>query len=435
MATTNLIVKGAKNPASVYLRLALGRGSDITVKTGIAVNPKHWDKRQRKIRNVIDEPNREEINNRLAKLQLYIIEQRNLDYSAGEIIDREWLEKTIAKFFARPDEGKAKPQEWKIYLLDFCRWWMENKKKDYRNADGTPMQERTSMQYDMVIDNIASYEKHKKCRLKLSQLTANDFADIALFMSDNEGYAHASVKRKIVRVKFFCKQAEVENLIVSKAYIGRIVVKQEKESYKHPYLNDEEITRIFNLDLSHNQTLDNVRDNFIIGLWTGLRISDFLTRLSTENLDDGFIDIKTKKTGHSVSIPMHWQVRAVLDKRKGKLPPKISEQKFNDYIKIICQIAEIDQEMMGGIAIVDKDTGIKRKKIGIYKKYLLVTSHICRRSMATNLFGKVENKVIMDVCGWASEAQMYSYNKSTNRESAIKLKNHWDKQYETSESK
>jgi hypothetical protein len=50
--------------------------------------------------------------------------------------------------------------------------------------------------------------------------------------------------------------------------------------------------------------------------------------------------------------------------------------------------------------------------------------------MATNLLGKVENKVIMDVCGWTNEKQMLDYNKATNRESAIKLQTHWEEQYE-----
>ncbi|MGE4347921.1 MAG: hypothetical protein AB7D46_11000 [Flavobacteriaceae bacterium] len=82
--------------------------------------------------------------------------------------------------------------------------------------------------------------------------------------------------------------------------------------------------------------------------------------------------------------------------------------------------------MIGGIIEVDKKTKIKRKKIGVYKKHQLITSHICRRSFATNLIGKVPNQVIMDVAGWSNEAQMFAYNKQTNRESAIKLKEYWE---------
>ncbi len=32
----------------------------------------------------------------------------------------------------------------------------------------------------------------------------------------------------------------------------------------------------------------------------------------------------------------------------------------------------------------------------------------------------------MDVAGWSNEAQMFAYNKQTNRESAIKLKEYWE---------
>ena len=175
--------------------------------------------------------------------------------------------------------------------------------------------------------------------------------------------------------------------------------------------------------------MDNIRDNFVVGLWSGLRISDFLTRLDILNIQDGFIKIKTKKTSTKVAIPIHSQVAAILKKRNGKLPSKISEQKFNDKIKIIAQLCDIDEEMIGGVVQVDDKTKVKRKVIGSYKKYELVTSHICRRSFATNLFGKIPNKVLIDICGWSNEEMLFNYNKTTNMESAIVLQKHWENQY------
>jgi hypothetical protein len=42
------------------------------------------------------------------------------------------------------------------------------------------------------------------------------------------------------------------------------------------YLKDEEINQIYNHNFINDERLDNTRDLFIIGLRTGLRVSDFL---------------------------------------------------------------------------------------------------------------------------------------------------------------
>jgi integrase len=135
------------------------------------------------------------------------------------------------------------------------------------------------------------------------------------------------------------------------------------------------------------------------------------------------------KTKTFVNIPIHWQVKSILEKRNGRLPEKISEQKFNDNIKILARIVGIDDLMVGGVVKVDKKTKVKRKVIGTYKKWELITSHVGRRSFCTNLFGKVDDSVIMSVAGWKSKDQMYAYNKQTNMESAKILKDYWDKKY------
>ena len=428
MASIIYSVSGKKDPSSIYIRFIEGKAIDLKLTTGLKINPKYWNKKKQEIRDVIDVPNRQEINTKLTELQLYIFTQYNSSYMIGEIIDSAWLKNAIATFFKRPAQNKDRTlQTEKIYLVDFARWWMKEKQPAYKVAADKLMDARTKTQYESVIESLVAIEKEKKVRIRLKELPEDIFYSIANHFRVTEGYSEETTKRKIARVKFFFGRAESENIIVDKAYEDNVYIKKEEENYKHPYLSPEEIDTIFKLDLSHHETLSIVRDNFIIGLWTGLRISDFLVQLRIGNIDGEFIEIKTTKTGHYVSIPLHGQVKAVLRKYHWNLPPKISEQKFNDHVKTICQIAEIDYEMMGGIMQVDPVSGKKRKVVGIYKKYLLVSSHICRRSMATNLFGQVDNKVIMDVCGWATEQQMRKYNKETNKESAIKLQKHWEK--------
>jgi len=185
------------------------------------------------------------------------------------------------------------------------------------------------------------------------------------------------------------------------------------------YLNEQELQKIYNIDLSNNKRLDAVRDLFIIGCYTGLRFSD-LKQIQLEHfINDQFIKISTIKTGETVVIPLHWTVRKILKKYKNKLPRIISNQKMNDYIKVVGEIAEINEmviirETKGGLRIDKK-----------HKKYSLITVHTARRSFATNMFlADVPTLSIMKITGHKTERAFLKYIKVSPEENAKKLLNH-----------
>ena len=424
MATVNfLISKNAKSP--IYCRLGAGVGLNLKRSTGLYVYAEHWNQKTQSIKNVIAVPNRDEINSKLSKLKIFILDEFNLAYSDGIIITSDWLDKSIKKFFNRPkDEVKLRNQPHQIYLSDFADWWAINKAPTWKVSSGKFLDDKSIGQYKLFIRILKSFEKAKKVVLR--EISEELLDSFSTFLSDS-GYAHATASRHIKRFKFFCERAIAENIEVSKQFKNRVFVKEEDNFYLHPYLSEFEINKIFKHDFSFDKKLDNCRDLFVIGLWTGLRISDFLKRLNVSNFnEEGMIKIKTAKTRTFVQIPVHRHVKAILEKRNGELPKKISESKFNKYVKIICQVVEIDEVMAGAVMDVNEKTKEKRKKFGNYKKYELVTSHICRRSFCTNLMGHVPNKVICDIAGWSDENMMHKYNKTTKLESAMTLQSHWN---------
>ena len=156
---------------------------------------------------------------------------------------------------------------------------------------------------------------------------------------------------------------------------------------------------------------------------TGLRVSDFL-QLKNIDISKGFIEIETTKTKETVIIPLHNQVKEIIKKNNGNLPRTISDQRFNVYIKEICEKAGITEIVKG--AIVNKETN--RKEVGRYKKYKLVSSHTCRRSFASNLYGKLPNMTIMSITGHKTETSFLKYIKITKKEHAETLKRYWSKE-------
>ena len=411
MASVKYITKGKTN--SIYLRFTNGNMFDVTSSTNITIPIEYWDSKNQKIKNVIAVPNRDEINAKLLSLKLHVLNQFNTDYTNGQTIDSKWLKSVINGYFNRPkEENRAQL----IYLTEFAQDWLDNKAPKYKVSSTKLMDETTIGHYQSVVDVLKEYEGKNK--IKLLEVDGGFFDSVSLYLTDEKNYASKTAKRKISRIKFFCARAEEDNIKVNQNYKARFFVQQKTEEYKMPYLNEDEIDRVFNYG-TDSQTLASVRDNWIIGLRTGLRVSDFLTRLDVSNINGDFIEIRTKKTGTSVAIPLHEQVKKVL-KRNNGLPPKISEQKFNFYIKEISEQIGFVKKMKGAIMING------RKKVDTYPKHRLVTSHICRRSFCTNLLGKVPNQVIMAVAGWSSEKQMYQYCQKTNMEFANTLKEHWE---------
>lgn len=422
MATIKYSLRGTKNPAKLYCRFVNGRATDIVTPINLLLNPKHWDAKQEKIRNVIEVRNRDEINRKLALLKIDILDRFNFDFMSGEIIDRDWLNKVISDSFNRPkNENKGRNKNHTVYYTDFATWWLEKKADGWLVGPGKYMNERIKGQYTNFIASVVDFEG--KSKLKINQLGNEKIAEFIQFLID-DSYSPATVKRHIGRMRFFLNRAEEMNINTDSSYKQRVFI-PKAEVVKEPYFNPAEIEDIYKHDFSDDDKLDNVRDNLIIACWTGLRVSDFLQRLDTSNFIDDFIEIKTQKTGTNVVIPVHPMVKKILIKRNGKMPRKISDQKFNVYVKEVCKAVGFKSKMKGKLHHKEKN----RDVLGMYEKYKLISSHIGRRSFATNHYGKINDSVIMGVCGWSSKEMMLNYIQTSNREHAVELKKYWEEIY------
>ena len=109
-----------------------------------------------------------------------------------------------------------------------------------------------------------------------------------------------------------------------------------------------------------------------------------------------------------------------MEKYNGTLPPVISNQKFNDYLKDVAKAAELNGREHKSIT----KGGIRRTVT--HEKWELVTTHTGRRSFATNLYkAGFPSLSIMQVTGHKTEAAFLKYIKVTPREHAQKLKEFW----------
>jgi site-specific recombinase XerC len=347
-----------------------------------------------------------------------IINKFNQDYSQGLIIDSDWLKRVINKYHNRP-QGK---NDYTKHLIPFIEKFAEDSAYRMNSKTGKQISERTIQKYRTVARQLEEFESVQGKRLTLSDIGLQFHKEFTTYLKLKMKYSNTLIEKTISTIKGFIKEAKSKDYkVCNEAFHKDFTF--SKDEVLDVYLNESEIDLLFSLDLSQNERLDNVRDLFIVGLRTGLRISD-LKRINQFLFSEDSISItETEKTGSSVKIPIHSQVKAVLEKRSGRLPKIISEQKFNDYVKELCQKAGITEMVLGNI----KNKVTNRKEKGYYPKYKLVSSHICRRSFATNLYGQLTNKTIMAITTHKSEAQFEKYIKTTSEEHYEKIKNHWAK--------
>lgn len=418
MATINYLIKGQNNPTVIYLRFKNGRSLDTTVSTSLLVNPGHWSQSKQKIKPLVEARDKDHINSQLEKLKLHLFEQFNLDNSKGALINNRWLKTNVESFFNR----STSTNEHEIYFTSYMDHFIKEAPKRVLREKQRPVLDKTIARYRTTCNRIKDYETILNKRLRLDEINLKFHKDYLVYMFDKLQYGGNTVGKDIALIKMVCREAKSDGLIVNSQV-------EDKNFYiptaktQDTYLNEHEINMIFNYDLADRERLDNVRDLFIIGLRTGLRVSDFM-RLKTTNLKRDFIEIKTLKTGKEVAIPLHSQVGAVLRKRNGKFPSKISDQKFNEYVKELCQLVGIDEVIEG--KLMNPET--KRKEFGSFAKYRLISSHTCRRSFASNLYGQLPTPVIMSITGHSTESSFLKYIKISSKENAETLNKFWKRQ-------
>ena len=352
----------------------------------------------------------------LQELKTAILKNYNKDFCSGKLIDKNWLQKVIKTTFMRPKEeiSMVSPLH-TIYVSDFATYWLENFASDWKVSAKKKMEEPAKNQYKKFVETLVEYEKVIGEKITLRNNAKKDLEGF-IDWQETENYQNSTIERNIGRLRFFFNRATEMDFEVSQAFKERIYFDPEND-IEGVYLNEVEIQKIIDKDFSYDEELNVAKQNFILGLFTGQRVSDFL-RIDTSNIKDGNFTIKSKKTNIKSVIPIHPQIEKLMNDNFGYLPQKISSSDFNKHIKTICQVCEIDNLVYGKLF----DNKLKRKKVGYWKKYLLVSSHICRKSYATNFAG-AGKEVLNSVMGWSKNSSMAShYNKVSKVEYANEMR-------------
>lgn len=407
MATINLLIQSSKNPATIYIRLRDGKKIDLKAKTNFLINPLDWDKsKQRPLKKLLRDINYANLETDLLAFKNNILMEYVKAKGIKEI-NSEWLKNCINP----KEQEKLHPNK----LVEYIDTYIKFKENDVARA--------TIVKCNVIKQLLIRYEKEIGKNILIIDVN-NDFKVKFQNYCNKEGYSMNTTAKNLRYIKTFCKHAK-SNGLNTHPQLDSMKTKYYK--VEHIYLSKAEIKRIEKLnDETLTDGLKNAKDWLLISCYSGQRVSDFMRfkksmiRLEKDKKNGekkALLEFTQIKTDQIMTIPLHKKIIKILKKYNGEFPKKISSQRYNEHIKKICEKAEI-KELTSGTKFNQKT---KLKETKMYPKWQLVTSHIGRRSFATNNYGKIPTSFLMYMTGHTTEKMFLNYIGKSNKDIALEL--------------
>ncbi len=274
----------------------------------------------------------------------------------------------------------------------------------------------TRKDYQNTLNHLKDFDTYRGKQAGWKTMGYEYYLDLVQYLKLT-GKKGSTIDKIVKNLKVFLSQADLtDNLEVNqdfkKIVRGRSLFEKVSDGEtEHIYLTEDEIRQITDADMG-DKRLTEIRDLFLIGCWTGLRISD-LSRLEIGNISDGLLSITAKKTATKVVVPVTDELQAVLNRYPDRLPKIPTDQHYNRELKKVAERAGISTPVMAET----KRNGMT--VVAQVPKYELITSHTARRSFATNLYRRgIATSQLMFLTGHKTEDAFMRYIKVSKEDNA-----------------
>lgn len=396
----------------INLRVTLGVGEQYRFSTGQKVNDiKNWTGEN--VKSSRSETNALQTNHYLSKLKNYLNASLYDLVKEQEEINKESIFKLLEGFKLSPQERQ------KNSSFDFCDLIGEfialGISGKIKKKDGNKYTKTTLIKgYGNLQKHIYSYEKENGS-IKVNKVDYKLYQDLLHYFDEVE-LEKASQSRLIKDFKSFITKAQLYFNIKFDNYKKELWVKPSGESL-NTYYTKAELYKLLEADLSevqNHKTKERVRDFFVMNaLSFGMRISDLRNFDKYDRKQkDGYevIIYKQQKTSAEVYAPITSLAKDILKKYDNKLELP-SDQKCNEYLKEICEVAGFTKML----ELKDK----KGDVIKSAKKFELTSNHTARRSFCTNAYKEgLDTLLIMSISGHSTIDSFLDYIKVTKEEFA-----------------
>ena len=396
-------------------------GKRIIFCPGYSITPENWDNKRGLPRPIKGSNDVKTITNNLKELDLKI----NRLYDDLSVNGRQ---KVPAEIFKQKILSLVHPNKFgdevasQITLLDFVDLFIKDSERGIRLKDNQYRIEENSIKpYRTTRKHLAAFQKHLKKEFLITDFDQKLHDEFSNYLIEDLEVSKNSHSKYIMVLNQVIKYA-VKKKLLPATILTNVEFNTVREETDSIYLTEKEIQLLMDLKDFKNPGDEQVRDIFVLGCYTGLRFSNY-SNINLEYLQKGSLVTIQQKTKKKVTIPIHPNVKKIIDKYNGVLPPCPTNQEFNRTLKDLGQrIPELD------VPFAKQITRNRVITVEESRKWQKLMTHTARRSFCTNMYLMgVPVPTIMAISGHRTEKSFRMYIKATGEEHAEIMKKIWDK--------
>ncbi len=316
----------------------------------------------------------------------------------------------------------------RVFIIKICSGHKLQHRKDtlvgmmkfYTSTKADVIRLSTQRRYMVFIRLLENFEGYLCRRIKLKDVDVNLIQSFYRY-GEEESYTESTLNRTLHFIKTILNFSEKQGM---RTHVRNLEI-LKRSSRKHVIiLSEQEIDQIKKTKVPRN--LKPSQDWLLISCYTGQRISDFMrfekSQLMTikGKLCISFIQRKTQK---EILLPIHPEVRRILKKWGNKFPTPVDAKTYNKQIKQVGLLAGLHERV-----VAKKRSGFRCREAEV-PKWECLSSHIGRRSFASNFYGKIPTPLLMQATGHSTEQMFLNYINSVNHTRVIQLGNYFEKIY------
>jgi integrase len=388
-----------KNP-NIYVRYSISKYIILKRKTGFIIDFEFWDSNSKELvplnSKLVEHKN---LKTRLQKLANDLEIAYNKSVENGEIVTNDWLQLQIDVF-----NNKRSLIDLDL-LTNYIQKYIDEAPTKPNQKRGTGLSAGRVKNIKLFKNTIKIYQdemlKGKGILIKEINLQFVEKFKLWLF---SKKYSINYIGKNIANLKTICNDASKNDIETSTQIRNFKVISESKTPEQIITLSEDEQLKIKEAIILDDHLI-NARKWLLLGCLIGQRGGDLLN-ITQNNIKENNglkkIKIKQEKTGKDVTIPLLPDALEILE---SGIPRKISLTKFNEYIKKVCAIAKINEPTKGKVKV----SGNTPLEIKTLPKYKFISSHVCRRSFATNFYGRIPTPILMNITAHGTEKMFLSY--------------------------
>ncbi|GAA4890302.1 site-specific integrase [Flaviramulus aquimarinus] len=354
--------------------------------TGQFVNPKHWNSKQQ----CVDppEPNADILNSQLSLIKTKI----NRAFLMLQVKEEGFNVDDIYSLY----KGVKTQKEYNV--VEFFERYL----KRLKTLVGIDIKQVTYNKFEYIKNDVKRFVKwkFKTNDIRLKKLESNFITELEYYYKTQQKLKQITINKKIKRFRKVVRVAVAENYLAKDPFI---LFKTKTVRTEIVFLSPEELGSLEQHKFTQTR-LQFIKDLFVFSCYTGLPYRE-LMNLAHDNVVKGFdgnlwIKMRREKTSKELSIPLLPKALEIMEQYKSDdsfIFPRISNPRYNSYLKEVAVIVGIDKNL---------------------------TTHIARKTFASTvlLYNDVPMEIVSELLGHSNvKITQDSYGKVVQRKISLEM--------------